>query len=67
VNPTVHPNIVLILADDMGYGDTSCLNPDSRIRTPRLDSLAADGMTLRDAHSNSAVCTPTRCGRRTAA
>lgn len=54
------PNIVLIMADDMGYGDVQALNPDSRIPTPHLNDLAADGMTFVDAHSPSAVCTPTR-------
>ena len=54
------PNIVLILADDLGYGDVSCLNPQSRIATPHLDALASQGMTFRDAHSSSAVCTPSR-------
>lgn len=56
------PNIVYILADDLGYGDVSCCNPESKINTPRIDSLAADGVIFTDAHSNSAVCTPTRYG-----
>ncbi len=56
------PNIVLILADDMGYGDVACQNPDSKIPTPNLDTLAAQGMGFTDAHSPSAVCTPTRYG-----
>ena len=54
------PNIVYILADDMGYGDVSCLNPNSKIRTTNLDRLAAEGMVFRDAHASSAVCTPSR-------
>ncbi len=54
------PNFIYILADDMGYGDLSCLNPDSKIRTTHLDRLAADGMACRDAHASSAVCTPSR-------
>ncbi len=54
------PNIVLVLADDMGYGDVRALNPKSGIPTPNLDRLAAGGMTFTDAHSPSAVCTPTR-------
>ncbi|MFT5469819.1 MAG: arylsulfatase A [Verrucomicrobiales bacterium] len=54
------PNIVVILADDMGYGDVRALNPDSKIPTPNLDSLAKDGMTFTDAHTPSSVCTPTR-------
>lgn len=56
------PNIVIILADDLGYGDLSCLNPESKISTPNLDQLAESGMTFTDAHSGSAVCTPTRYG-----
>jgi len=56
------PNIVFILADDMGYGDVRALNPKSTIPTPFLDKLAADGMTFIDAHTGSAVCTPTRYG-----
>lgn len=56
------PNIVYILADDLGYGDVHCLNPDSKIATPNLDRLAEQGMTFTDAHSGSSVCTPTRYG-----
>jgi arylsulfatase A len=56
------PNIVLILADDMGYGDVHALNPESTIPTANLDQLAQEGMTFTDAHSPSAVCTPTRYG-----
>lgn len=56
------PNIVFILADDLGSGDLSCYNKDSKIPTPHLDSLAAEGMRFTDAHSNSSVCTPTRYG-----
>jgi len=56
------PNIVLIMADDMGYGDVRTLNPDSAIPTPSIDSLAADGMAFTDAHTPSAICTPTRYG-----
>lgn len=56
------PNIVYILADDMGYGDVSCLNKNSKIHTPNLDRLAKAGMIFTDAHSGSAVCTPTRYG-----
>lgn len=57
-----HPNIVIILADDMGYGDVGALNPNSRIPTPNVDRLAAAGITFTDGHSPSAVCTPTRYG-----
>lgn len=54
------PNIVVILADDLGWGDLSCNNPDSKIPTPHADRLAREGMRFTDAHSPSAVCTPTR-------
>ncbi len=56
------PNIVYILADDMGYGDVGCLNKAGKIPTPNMDRLAAEGMVFTDAHSGSAVCTPTRYG-----
>ena len=61
-NITTQPNIVFILADDMGYGDLGCYNPDSKIPTPNMDSLASQGMRFTDAHSPSAVCSPTRYG-----
>ena len=54
------PNVVFILADDLGYGDLGCYNPQSKIPTPRLDELARQGLRFTDAHSPSAVCTPTR-------
>lgn len=57
-----HLNVIYILADDMGYGDVSAYNPQSKIHTPVLDSLAASGMRFTDAHSNSSVSTPTRYG-----
>jgi arylsulfatase A-like enzyme len=50
------------MADDMGYGDVGCYNPDSKIPTPHMDRLAQAGIRLTDAHSPSAVCTPTRYG-----
>lgn len=56
------PNIVYILADDLGYGDVGCMNSGSKIATPHIDRLAAQGMRFTDAHSGSAVCTPTRYG-----
>ena len=56
------PNVVLILADDMGYGDVACYNPQSKISTPNMDRLAAAGMRFTDAHSPSSVCTPSRYG-----
>lgn len=54
------PNLLYILADDMGYGDVSCLNPASKIRTDHLDRIGREGMRFRDAHASSAVCTPSR-------
>ena len=57
---TLRPNILFILADDMGVGDVSALNPKSIWRTPHLDRLAREGMIFDDAHSSSALCTPTR-------
>lgn len=56
------PNIVYILADDMGYGDVSAYNPDSKIKTTHIDQLASQGVSFTDAHTGSAVCTPTRYG-----
>lgn len=56
------PNIVVIMADDMGYGDVQALNPQSRIPTPHLNRLAREGRRFTDAHTPSAVCTPTRYG-----
>jgi arylsulfatase A len=54
------PNIIYILADDMGYGDLGCNNPDSQIPTPNLDRLAKQGMRFTDAHASTSVCTPSR-------
>ena len=56
------PNILLIVADDMGYGDVGCYNSDSKIPTPNMDRLAKQGIRFTDAHSPSAVCSPTRYG-----
>ena len=56
------PNIVLIYTDDQGYGDASCLNPESRFSTPNIDRLAREGLTFSDAHSSDTVCTPSRYG-----
>jgi arylsulfatase A len=57
------PNIVFILCDDLGYGDVHCLNPErGKIATPNIDKLASESMTFTDAHSTSAVCTPSRYG-----
>ncbi len=56
------PNIVLILADDFGWGDIQTNNPDSAMTTPRIDSIAASGANFTDAHSPSSICSPTRYG-----
>ena len=56
------PNIVYILADDLGYGDVSAYNESGRIATPHIDQLARQGLRFTDAHTSSAVCTPTRYG-----
>jgi len=56
------PNIIFILADDLGYGDVSCFNPRSRIATPNIDRIAAGGMRFTDAHAVSAICSPSRYG-----
>jgi arylsulfatase A len=56
------PNIVYVLCDDLGYGDLSCTNPDSKLKTPHFDRVAAEGVSFTDAHSGSAVCSPTRYG-----
>ena len=62
--PTVvaesRPNIVILYADDMGYGDLGVQNPASKIPTPHLDALAREGTRFTDAHSSSGVCTPSR-------
>lgn len=63
LNGAGKPNIVLILCDDLGYGDVHCLAPETcRIDTPNADRLAASGMIFTDAHSGASVCTPTRYG-----
>ncbi|MEI7732586.1 MAG: arylsulfatase [Verrucomicrobiota bacterium] len=54
------PNIVFILADDLGYGDVGCYNKDSKIPTPNLDRIAGEGMRFTDAHAAASVCTPSR-------
>lgn len=56
------PNVVFILADDMGYGDVSYLNENSQIPTPNIDRIGREGKVFSDAHSPSALCTPTRYG-----
>lgn len=54
------PNVLLILADDLGYGDVRCYNDASKVPTPNLDRLAGEGMRFTDAHSPATVCTPSR-------
>ena len=54
------PNIIYILADDLGYGDVSVNNPNGKIETPNIDGLAKQGMRFTDAHTTSSVCTPSR-------
>jgi arylsulfatase A-like enzyme len=54
------PNILLILVDDMGYGDPHCFNPQSKIATPNIDKLAAEGMKFTDAHAGASICVPSR-------
>jgi arylsulfatase A len=57
-----NPNIVIILADDLGYGDPQVYNSESKVPTPNIDGLAKEGMRFTDAHSPSSVCSPTRYG-----
>ena len=56
------PNILIILADDFGWGDTSCYNSETPIKTPAIDRIAEEGIRFTNAHTPSAVCTPTRYG-----
>ncbi len=56
------PNIIFILADDMGYGDVSALNAEGKIPTPNLDEMVTRGLSFSDAHTSSSVSTPTRYG-----
>ena len=56
------PNIIYVLADDLGYGDIAIYNPEGKIKTPNLDAMGSAGMIFTDAHTSSAVCTPTRYG-----
>ena len=53
-------NILILYADDLGFGDLGCYNPKSKIPTPQLDKLASEGMLFRDGHSSSGICTPSR-------
>lgn len=56
------PNVVIVLCDDLGYGDVGAFFPAAKVATPRMDRLAREGMRFVDAHSPSGVCTPTRYG-----
>ena len=56
------PNIIVILADDMGRGDCGVYNPESKIKTPNIDQLAKEGLLFTDAHSAGSTCTPSRYG-----
>ena len=63
--PRVHaakPNVIVVMADDLGIGDVSPTNADCKIKTPHLQKMADEGMTFLDAHTTSSVCTPTRYG-----
>jgi len=60
--PEKLPNIIYVLADDLGYGDINAFNPEGKIKTPNIDKLASEGIKFTDAHTSSAVCTPTRYG-----
>ncbi|MBV9085696.1 MAG: sulfatase-like hydrolase/transferase, partial [Acidobacteriaceae bacterium] len=59
-NASETPNIIYVLADDLGWGDLDCYNPDSAVPTPNANRLASEGTRFTDMHSSSAVCTPSR-------
>ena len=61
-NKSTPPNIIFIMADDMGYGDPGCYNPQSKTPTPNIDRLASQGIRFTNAHSPGSVCVPTRYG-----
>lgn len=56
------PNIIIVYADDLGYGDLSCYNPSSAYKTPNIDRLAREGIRFTDSHSPSTICSPSRYG-----
>ncbi len=56
------PNVIVLLADDLGYGDLTCYNKHAKLSTPNIDQLADNGLLFTDAHANASVCTPTRYG-----
>ncbi|MEM7699790.1 MAG: sulfatase-like hydrolase/transferase, partial [Verrucomicrobiota bacterium] len=59
-NAAEKPNILILYADDLGFGDLTCYDPASKIPTPHLDQLAAGGTRFTDGHSSSGICTPSR-------
>ena len=61
-SPNQAPNVVVILVDDMGYGDPQCFNPESKIATPNIDALARDGLKFTDAHAPGPLCHMSRYG-----
>src|SRR5210317_941757 len=61
-NLEAHPNVIFVLADDLGIGDVSPTNPECKIKTPHIQKMADEGITFHDAHTSSSVCTPTRYG-----
>jgi len=61
-SPADKPNIIVILTDDLGYGDARVNNPEAKTQTPCLDQLAADGMNFSDGHASSSLCSPSRYG-----
>lgn len=58
--PSQKPNVLIIYADDLGFGDLGCYNPNSKIPTPNLDQFASESMRFSDGHSSSGICTPSR-------
>jgi arylsulfatase A-like enzyme len=60
--PNLSPNIIIIFADDMGYGDVSALNPEAKTHTPAINEMAQNGLVFTEAHSSASVCTPSRYG-----
>lgn len=61
-NTSTLPNIIVVLADDLGYGDISVYHENNKIKTPSIDRIASEGVRFNDAHTSSSVCTPTRYG-----
>jgi arylsulfatase A len=61
-SPNSLPNIIIIYADDLGFGDLSCYHANSAYKTPRLDQMAREGIRFTDAHSPSTICSPSRYG-----